>query len=116
LPRPSKPKDGSGSSSPTHTSVPGLPIKKVDGGDHSPSDQLPIPGDTKAGNDAVSESLPVPSKVSPDSLPSVSSATPRPATTEKDGTVSPAPVDAPSPAPQAASPQTVFVSIPRRRR
>ncbi|KRY63439.1 hypothetical protein T4A_73, partial [Trichinella pseudospiralis] len=43
LPLPSGQKDGSGSSSPTHTSVPGLPIKK-DEGSHSPSDQLPIPG------------------------------------------------------------------------
>ncbi|KRY63834.1 hypothetical protein T4D_16198, partial [Trichinella pseudospiralis] len=44
LPLPSGQKDGSGNSSPKHTSVPGLPIKKGDEGSHSPSDQLPIPG------------------------------------------------------------------------
>ncbi|KRY95995.1 hypothetical protein T4B_1042, partial [Trichinella pseudospiralis] len=43
LPLPSGQKDGSGSSSPTQTNVPGLPIQK-DEGSHSPSDQLPIPG------------------------------------------------------------------------
>ncbi|KRZ64735.1 hypothetical protein T10_1133, partial [Trichinella papuae] len=43
LPLPSGQKDGSGSSSPTHTNVAGLPIQK-DEGSHSPSDQLPIPG------------------------------------------------------------------------
>ncbi|KRZ20620.1 hypothetical protein T4B_643, partial [Trichinella pseudospiralis] len=74
------------------------------------------PGEREAGNDAVSESLPVSSKVIADSLPSVSSPTPRPATAEKESNVSPTPPSAPSPAPQAASAQTVFVSIPRRRR
>ncbi|KRY63426.1 hypothetical protein T4A_7506, partial [Trichinella pseudospiralis] len=44
LPLPSGQKDGSGSSSPTHPSVPGLPIKKGDEGSHSASEQLPIPG------------------------------------------------------------------------
>ncbi|KRY84293.1 hypothetical protein T4D_8114, partial [Trichinella pseudospiralis] len=73
------------------------------------------PGEREAGNDAVSESLPVSSKVIADSLPSVSSPTPRPATAEKESNVSPTPPSAPSPAPQAASAQTVFVSIPRRR-
>ncbi|KRY94613.1 hypothetical protein T11_11994, partial [Trichinella zimbabwensis] len=47
-----------------------LPIKKVDGGDHSPSDQLPIPGKpTPSGpsspsHDAV-PGLPIPKRISP---------------------------------------------------
>ncbi|KRY95984.1 hypothetical protein T4B_1024, partial [Trichinella pseudospiralis] len=73
LPLPSGQKDGSGSSSPTQTNVPGLPIKK-DEGSHSPSEQLPIPGKgspsgtTSPSHDAV-PGLTIPKRILSHDMP-----------------------------------------------
>ncbi|KRY49068.1 hypothetical protein T03_11490, partial [Trichinella britovi] len=119
----------SGTSTSVIANVPAMAMKKESGSDDVSVTSSPSASDppavlhgqsgTSAGgarSDAASDSLPVPSKVNPDPLTPVPSVTPRPVVAENAGTVSPVPSVAPSPAPQAALPQTVFVSIPRRRR
>ncbi|OUC41984.1 hypothetical protein D917_10534, partial [Trichinella nativa] len=107
----------SGASTSEEAKVPAMAMKKESGSDDVSVTSSPSASDPPAVlHDGVSDSLPVPSKVNPDPLTHVPSVTPSSVVAENAGTVSPVPSVAPSPAPQAALPQTVFVSIPRRRR